>query len=236
VANQGIERKSISEQVADQLRREILRGSLPPGTRLPPEAELAQRFGTNRNTLREAIRSLEGLHLIHVRQGDGVYVRDFRKVGELSLFPHYLCEASPTEQQGALEELLELRRFVLAETSALAARRATDDEIRTLRAALEAVTASVSSRERLIAADLELYRQLVSASHSVLYVWIFNTFERVYSSLLALVEKLWVVPARYLEQLAEILEAVAARDPDLARRAMTAHLASSDRLALGGLQ
>lgn len=235
MSQQQIARRSISEQVAEQLRREILRGSLPAGARLAPETELAQRFGTNRNTLREAIRSLEGLNLIHVRQGDGVYVRDFRKVGELSLLPHFLCEAAPGEQQAALEELLELRRFVLAETAALAAERALPDELVALDEAIRAVAASIERREELIAADLELYRRLVTASHSFVYIWIFNTFERVYASVITLVESLWVVPPRYLEQLEEIAAAVTAKDPERARRAMTAHLASSDRI-LGGLR
>jgi GntR family transcriptional regulator, transcriptional repressor for pyruvate dehydrogenase complex len=227
-----ISRKSISEQIADQLRGEILRGEWAPGSRLPSEAELAQRFGTNRNTLREAIRLLDGLNLIHVRQGDGVYVRDFRQVGELSLLPHYLLEAEPAEKQLALEELLELRRFVSAEAAALAARRATDAEVEALRRCL-ATLSGCSERAAQIAADLELYRTLVSASHSFIYVSIFNTFDRVYTSVIALLEKLWVEPD--LRTLDAVIEAVAARDSERARGAMSVHLGSSDQLALARL-
>ena len=64
-----IEKKAISESVAEQLRTAILRGEVQVGERLPPERELAPRFGTNRNTLREAIRSLEAQGLVVARQG-----------------------------------------------------------------------------------------------------------------------------------------------------------------------
>ena len=85
-----INKKAISESVADQLRDKILRGEVGVGERLPPERELAPAFGTNRNTLREAIRSLEAQGLVTVRQGDGVRVADFRTSGALSLLPELL--------------------------------------------------------------------------------------------------------------------------------------------------
>src|SRR5690606_41473079 len=51
-------------QVADQLREQILTGTLPSGTRLPSEAELTGLFGVSRSTVREALRLLASQHLI----------------------------------------------------------------------------------------------------------------------------------------------------------------------------
>jgi GntR family transcriptional repressor for pyruvate dehydrogenase complex len=68
-------RRRLHEAVAEQLRDAILDGRFAPGQKLPPERELAAEFRVNRTSIREAIKVLEGLGLVHVRQGDGVTVR-----------------------------------------------------------------------------------------------------------------------------------------------------------------
>src|SRR5499433_3987661 len=68
-------RRRIHESVAEQLRDAILDGRFAAGTKLPPERELAQEFQVNRTSVREAIKVLEGLRLVSVRQGDGATVR-----------------------------------------------------------------------------------------------------------------------------------------------------------------
>ena len=69
---------NIAATIYRELRRQILHGELAPGERLPGERELAQRYDTNRNTLREAVRMLEQARLVTVRHGQGVTVADFR--------------------------------------------------------------------------------------------------------------------------------------------------------------
>jgi GntR family transcriptional repressor for pyruvate dehydrogenase complex len=68
-------RRRIHEDVAEQLRDAILDGRFAAGTKLPPERELAEEFQVNRTSVREAIKVLEGLGLVTVRQGDGATVR-----------------------------------------------------------------------------------------------------------------------------------------------------------------
>ena len=68
-------RRRLHEDVAEQLRDAILDGRFPAGAKLPPERELAVEFDVNRTSVREAIKVLEGLGLVAVRQGDGATVR-----------------------------------------------------------------------------------------------------------------------------------------------------------------
>jgi GntR family transcriptional repressor for pyruvate dehydrogenase complex len=68
-------RRRLHQDVADQLRDAILDGRFAPGDKLPPERELAEEFQVNRTSVREAIKVLEGLGLVSVRQGDGATVR-----------------------------------------------------------------------------------------------------------------------------------------------------------------
>jgi len=67
-------RRRIHEDVAHQLRDAILDGRFRAGQKLPPERELALEFRVNRTSVREAIKVLEGLGLVSVRQGDGATV------------------------------------------------------------------------------------------------------------------------------------------------------------------
>jgi DNA-binding FadR family transcriptional regulator len=64
-----------TEDVAEQLRDAILDGRFAAGSKLPPERELAEEFRVNRTSIRDAIKVLEGLGLVSVRQGDGATVR-----------------------------------------------------------------------------------------------------------------------------------------------------------------
>ena len=84
---------NIAATVFQDLRRAILRGEFAPGERLPGERELAQKYQTNRNTLREAVRRLEHARLVTVRHGQGVTVADFRKTGTMELLPPFLENA-----------------------------------------------------------------------------------------------------------------------------------------------
>ena len=92
-------RRSRAESAVEKLRREILLGRYQPGARLPPERELALKLGTNRNTLREAMRTLESENLVRARQGDGTLVLDWRTEGEINLLPHFLAEETPIEER-----------------------------------------------------------------------------------------------------------------------------------------
>src|SRR3954451_8332674 len=67
-----------SRRIADELRRAILSGELPPGAALPSERELARRHGTARNTARQAIDFLEADGLVEAQHGRGVFVRERR--------------------------------------------------------------------------------------------------------------------------------------------------------------
>jgi len=75
VAFRAPARRRLHEDVAEQLRDAILDGRFRAGTKLPPERELALEFRVNRTSVREAIKVLEGLGLVAVRQGDGATVR-----------------------------------------------------------------------------------------------------------------------------------------------------------------
>jgi len=65
---------TVWRQIAEAIEAEIAGGGLKPGTRLPTEAALTERFGVNRHTVRQAVKSLVDKGLVRVTQGSGTYV------------------------------------------------------------------------------------------------------------------------------------------------------------------
>ena len=82
---------------AEQLRSLILHGQYPPGSKLPPERELSKRLRVNRASLREALKKLEHLGLVRIRQGDGTRVQNFMETGGIELVQHLLPLASAAQ-------------------------------------------------------------------------------------------------------------------------------------------
>ncbi|MCU1529103.1 MAG: Transcriptional regulator, GntR family [Frondihabitans sp.] len=62
--------------IADELRGEIVGGSVPPGSKLPSESELAARFDVHRHTVRQAVAALAADHLVVARRGSGTFVAE----------------------------------------------------------------------------------------------------------------------------------------------------------------
>ena len=85
-----VEKQRVAEEIVEQLRELILTGKYPPGAKLPPERELAKRLGVNRASLREALKKLEHLGLVRIRQGDGTRVQNFMETGGIELVSHLL--------------------------------------------------------------------------------------------------------------------------------------------------
>src|ERR1051325_8177695 len=105
---------NIADTIFAELRRKILSGELKAGERLSGERELAIKYGTNRNTLREAVRKLEQARLVTVRHGQGVTVADFSRTGTPELLAPYL-RAGPDMSQVAdiIGDVLEPRILLL---------------------------------------------------------------------------------------------------------------------------
>jgi GntR family transcriptional regulator, transcriptional repressor for pyruvate dehydrogenase complex len=223
-----LSRMSVAEQVAARLRSEILSGGLGAGDKLPAERDLAVRLGTNRNTLREALRTLETQGLVRARQGDGVTVQDYRLQGDLQLLPLFLTEGPLAERPAVLADVLRLRRVLLIDMAVMAAERSDVPGVAALRAGLAELRAATDDPARLMEADLAFYRTLARASGSLIAPWRFNTFARAYLDLVQALPALWMRPAGYLEALDALVGAIAAHQPDATRRLLDRHLASVD--------
>jgi DNA-binding FadR family transcriptional regulator len=214
-------RRSRGESAVEKLRREILLGRYQAGARLPPERELALKLGTNRNTLREAMRTLESEHLVRARQGDGTIVLDWRTEGEINLLPHFLAEETPIEERfDAVYTLFRLRDALVDEALSVAVGHATDADVAGLRSAIAQLGAVQSGTAAAVAADIEFYRRLVVTAHTHVLAWTFNTFARIFAILGERSPELWHVDRAYVDALDVVVRAIIAGEEERARTLM----------------
>lgn len=227
-----IQRKGLADVIGEQLREGILKGDVAPGDRLPPERELATRFGTNRNTLREAIRALEAQGLVRARQGDGVRVQDFKQTGDFGLLPQLVRLAEPGEREFLFGDLLRIRRTICEEAVVLAAERRTPEQVELLRSLIKQQRDAKGDLLTLVTLDVTIYRTLVEASSSLASTLLFNTLERVVSEFVEIFPQIiWFAPD-YLDRMSEVVDAISAGDAGRAREVFGDHLRNSDKMLL----
>ncbi|MBX3026619.1 FadR family transcriptional regulator [bacterium] len=137
-------RRRIHESVAEQLRDAVLDGRFAVGKRLPPERELALEFQVNRTSVREAIKVLEGLGLVRVRQGAGAIVQPLAH-WSLSVLPHIIHRGGRTDAR-AMADVAEVLNPLFVEMARLAVARFRPAQLAALRS-LRALVAD-EGRER----------------------------------------------------------------------------------------
>lgn len=216
--------------MAATLRRDILAGTWPPGTRLPPERRLAETLEVNRLTLRAALAQLEAQGLVRARRGDGIWVQDLRRTGTLDL----LGDLVALGDRGLVAELLGLRRAVAAEAVALAAARATPED-RAHLAALAAAQATETDPRAFLLGDLEFARAVIRAARSLPMELLLNALGPVYRDHPHLPAALFAQGEAVRRSYAGVVALIEAAEPEAARRAVQDTLQFIDARTLEAL-
>lgn len=210
---------NIAGTIFADIRRQILSGELHAGQRLAGERELASKYGTNRNTLREAVRKLEQARLVTVRHGQGVTVADFRKTGTLELLSPFLLSGSdPAEVAHVIVDILEPRVLLLEYATRLAVRRADKPDIERLRDISDLLISAFEQGDPVVVARgfQRWLDSLIDAGHSVTVRWFANPMLDAYRDLLDRFPSLWVLEPTFPEHLREFIQAVGEGDEERA--------------------
>jgi GntR family transcriptional repressor for pyruvate dehydrogenase complex len=222
----------LTEAAIAEIRKLIAEGGLGPGDRLPPEQELSSQLGLSRSSTREAVRALATAKVLDVRRGDGTYVT--------SLAPELLLEgigvAVELMQEDAVLELMEARRVLEPQVTALAAVRATAEDRARMGEHLALMHAS-REPEELVRHDSDFHAAVSRASGNATLASVLIGISSV-----TIRTRVWRglldgdAHARTLAEHEAIQAAVEARDPALASAAALVHVASTEtwvRAALG---
>jgi GntR family transcriptional repressor for pyruvate dehydrogenase complex len=217
-----ISKVSVTRQVVDALYEALRSGRYGPGDRLPSEPALATAYGVGRSAVREAIRELLTLDVVEIRHGKGTFVRDLPP--GLLVRPASFHEA--LERKVALE-LLEVRLIMEPEVAALAASRASAQDIARLRRDVEGLRMSLG-RPTKPAEDLGFHLDLVRAAHNAALL-------RISSPIIAFYDRDEALPTqRDVDEHKAVVDAIERHDAVAARDAMRAHLAVEVSARTGG--
>lgn len=167
-----VEKQRVAEEIAEQLRSLILGGQYPPGSKLPPERELSKRLRVNRASLREALKKLEHLGLVRIRQGDGTRVQNFMETGGIELVQHLLPLAGGKPE--LIRDLLEFRRIFGREIARLAAARGPTDGLIKLRELADRADRASGALE-LFEVDFDFYVAIAQLSGNQVMLLLINT-------------------------------------------------------------
>ena len=208
------------ETIAARIRADVSAGRFKRGTRLPPERELATRFGVSRNTLREALRALEHAGLLQLRKGasGGAYVRDSDGAAVVG-------GVRDMVELGSLNaaQLTEARLWIESAVVRAACARATRRDLEALEANV-AAAAATRADDFFRAAEIHLgfHKLLAGITRNPLMILMMDAVleaMREFLDTIGPAKSTWVLPSRR-----RFLAAFAAGDAEGAVLEMEAHL------------
>jgi len=195
-----------------------------PGQRLPPERELAERFGVSRPSLRNALKVLEIIGVVTQKVGDGTYLnRDASQV--LSVPFEFLFLMDDTSMQ----DLVDIRLIVEPPLAARAARWADLNEVEAVNRSLIQMDESGGNRVKMINADLDFHRAIFEASGNKLAGRLFNALHQVMLDVMIVTSQM-SDPDHTLQYHRPIFRAIRDHKPEDAARLMTEHLHDARKL------
>jgi GntR family transcriptional regulator, transcriptional repressor for pyruvate dehydrogenase complex len=213
---------SVTDEAIEKIKEMIISGALRPGDRLPREADLAQRLGLSRSSLREAVRALSLVRILDVRQGDGTYVTSL----DAALLLDALSFVVELHQDQSVLELLDARRLLEAEAAALAAVRIAPEQVAELRALIAAMP-GCSGVEEFVENDLGFHRTIAEAAGNGVLAKLLESLSgrTIRARIWRAITQSGAIDRTVAEHQA-ICDAIEQQSPELARAWMSVHIAS----------
>ena len=220
----SISATSVVTEVTRRLLDYFTSDTVQPGSRLPPERQLAASLQVGRSAVREALAALEVLGVVEVRPGSGTYLRSSTS----ELLPQTLSWGLLLGEPKT-RELIEVRHGLEVQAARLAATTITDEGLRRLADHLKAMRANKSEFDAFVTADMLFHQELAAGAGNVL-------LDQMLQSVRSLV-RVWVERAlndsrhaqRTCTEHAAIVKALRSRDPQAAAEAMSTHMDSAGR-------
>jgi len=215
----------VSEAIAGQLIRLIMDGRLKAGDQLPTESELAKQFRVGRGSVREALKALCVVGLVRVERGKGTFINEPSSyfMGPISL---------GFDPRSEIASLIDARILVEVKIAGLAARNAKPEDVRAIESYLQKMRLAMAPEqtEVFLDADIGFHFAIAGASQN-----------RILAQFLTLIRNLmqdWIntglqVPGlseKAVQDHVQIFEAIAARRPISAAKAMRRHLLNMGKL------
>lgn len=218
-----VKTKKVYEEVIEQIKQLIVVGELQPGDKLLSERELSEKLNVSRASIREAFSALEIMGIITIRPGEGSFVRQVSFEGMLEPLS-FLLHVNIDDAMN----LLEVRKTLEVEIAALAAMRATPEDIEDIRKALHQMVDEVNSGEVGDKADAEFHFAVLKAAHNPILIKLMGAVSDLMSSTFHFSRQKIFMEGNMQKILYDshcsIFEAIEKKKPKQARKLMGKHL------------
>ncbi len=209
----------LHEAIVQRFHSLIQQGILEHGAKLPAERVLAEQLKVSRGSVREAIRTLELQGLAVSKHGSGTFINT-QSLDAVAT----LMTSSLETGEAQLHDIFEVRHLLEPQLAALAARRATPEDVTRLGSILVEQARQIMEGETGVDADTEFHFALATATHNTALVKVVSAVEDVLRQSRDQSLQQPGRPQRSLDSHREILEMVRAGDHQGARSAMEHHL------------
>lgn len=209
--------RPLSSKLADELMEYIQNEKLNPGDRLPNESVLAKTMSVGRSSIREAMCLLASRNIVTIRQGSGTYISQTPGMVEDPLGFSFI----PDKFKLAMDSL-EVRFLLEPAVAAMAARHASEKELRLLRHLCEEIENLVLDGNDHTQKDIEFHTQIAMSSGNVLVprlIPVINSAIPLFIELTGNMLKQETIDTHRM-----LAESIASHDPDAAHDAMYLHL------------
>jgi len=175
-----MEKNQPHKKVVSIIMGQIFSRELTPGTKPPPERELAKKMHVNRTSLRTGLKQLEAMALLDIRHGDGIYVKDYLKNTGIDFFKMLFSQPKSDGKEWSvdrylIDEMWEYWAAIEPEMIKLGLRRFSARDIKALIGMFEEELESMDDRERII--DLELMEQdlIADVTNNTIFILLSNS-------------------------------------------------------------
>ncbi len=218
-----VKHRNIADQVFEQLRDMIYRGEIEAGERMMSERDMSVRFKVGRPTIRSAVQRLTDKGLVESRRGVGLFVLDQERAVE----KRPLLQALNGETY-TIADIQEIRMALEMKSAELAAKRATDEDLRLIKKGIERMKKERIEHEIRINTDISFHMNIAYASKNVVQIHLMKSFYEVQTYAMSYSYSK-VLESLRIDQLIdgqheEIYAAIVSHDPKRARQAMEAHI------------
>jgi DNA-binding FadR family transcriptional regulator len=217
MALQPVNRRSVPEDVFEQILTDVLSGEMQPGQALPSERRLAEVLGVSRPAVREALKRVSAAGLVEVRQGDATTVRDFRRHAGLDLLPRLLVRAGELDLS-VVRSILDARLHNGPKAAELASMRRSAGLEALLDETIRALESEADPVERQRHA-LTFWDHVVDGADSIVFRLMYNTLRATYEPALPALAAVMAAEVGRPAAYRELADAIAAGDPDAAKQA-----------------
>lgn len=215
-----IKKISISESVLKRIVELIRNGDLKPGDKLPSIQLFSEKLQVGASSVREALKQLQVMGIITIKQGEGTFVSEKVGVDSLSNYIGYLLDLKRPD----ILYLIEARKIIERGTVALAAERASEDEIKKLKNIIQRMKEIIDDPKEFAKENVNFHLTIAKASKNPILPIIFNSVYDLFMKEQQVVAKMLNLKSKSIESHINIWNAIKNHNINEAIKEMEKHL------------